>query len=63
MEKGERKRNRKCVGGGGGVGRTTKEGRQWNYGSGRGGEKTIELRRGDGGKEQNCAKYALSSVT
>ena len=40
-----------------------KEGRQWNYGSGSGGERTIELRRGDGRKEQNCGKYGLSSVT
>ena len=40
-----------------------KEVRQWNYSSGSGGEKTIELRHGDGGKEQNCGKYGLSSVT
>ena len=50
-----------------------KEGRQWNYSSGSGGEKTIELCRGDGRKEQNCGggvhifagirKYRLSSVT
>ena len=49
------------------------EGRQWNYSSGSGGEKTIELCRGDGGKELNCGggvyisagirKYGLSSVT
>ena len=50
-----------------------KEGRQWNSSSGSGGEKTIELCRGDGGKEQNCGggvhisagirKYGQSSVT
>ena len=50
-----------------------KEGRQWNSSSGSGGEKTIELCRGDGGKEQKCGggvhifarirKYGLSSVT
>ena len=50
-----------------------KEGRQWNSSSGSGGEKTIELCRGDGGKEEYCGggvhisagirKYGLSSVT
>ena len=50
-----------------------KEGRQQNYSSGSGGEKTIELCCGDGGKELNCGggvhvfpairKYWLSSVT
>ena len=50
-----------------------KEVRQWNYSSGSGGEKTIELCRGDGAKEQICGggvhifaeirKYGLSSVT
>ena len=50
-----------------------KEVRQWNYSSGSGGAKTIELCRGDGGKEKKCGggvhifarirKYGLSSVT
>ena len=50
-----------------------KEGRQKNYRSGSGGEKTIEWCRGNGGKEQNCGggvhvfpgirKYGLCSVT
>ena len=70
MEKRGRQRNRKYDGGGG-VGKqrnggcvVEKEGRQKNYSSGRGGEKTIELCRGDGRKEQNCGggMFFLESV-
>ena len=50
-----------------------KEGRQWNYSIGSGGQKKTELCRGDGGKEQNYGggvhifagirKYGLFSFT
>ena len=43
-----------------------KEGRQWNYSSGSGGEKTIELCRGDGGKNKivvEVSTFLLESVS